>query len=103
MGKAGRKNIAGVVALIAEFLKSSLGPRGRTKLLLNPYGDSFATNDGLTILKYLEVSHPIGKLLLELARTMDYGVGDGTKSVIILAAELTAKGEELIDRGIHPS
>src|SRR5436853_7907707 len=101
MGTGGRKNISGVIRLIGDFLTPSLGPRGLRKLLLQPYGDIFVTNDGLTILKYLEVTHPIGKLLFELARTMDYGVGDGTKSVIILCAELVAKGETLIDKGIH--
>lgn len=81
------QNVTAAVA-IANIVKSSLGPVGLDKMLVDDIGDVTITNDGATILKQLEVEHPAGKVLVELAGLQDQEVGDGTTSVVIIAAEL---------------
>jgi len=88
---------------IANVVKSSLGPVGLDKMLVNEIGDVTITNDGATILKLLEVEHPAGKVLVELSNLQDAEVGDGTTSVVILAAELLKRANELVKQGIHPT
>jgi thermosome len=97
-----RSNIAAAKAL-AEVLKSSLGPRGLDKMLVDSFGDVTVTNDGATIVKEMEVQHPAAKLLVEVAKAQDAEVGDGTTSAVVLAGSLLAKAEELLDQDIHPS
>jgi thermosome len=97
-----RANIAAAKAL-AEVLKTSLGPRGLDKMLVDSFGDITVTNDGATILKEMEVQHPAAKLLVEVAKAQDAEVGDGTTSAVVLAGTLLAKAEELLDQDIHPS
>lgn len=87
---------------VANILKSSLGPRGLDKILISPDGDVTITNDGATILSQMEVEHQIAKLLVELSKSQDEEIGDGTTSVVVLAGALLEHAEELIDRGIHP-
>merc|ERR1719395_7988 len=91
------------VAALANILKSSLGPQGLDKMLVDDIGDVTITNDGATILKQLEVEHPAAKVLVELANLQDTEVGDGTTSVVIIAAELLKRGNELVRNGIHPT
>ncbi|MEM0224267.1 MAG: thermosome subunit alpha [Desulfurococcaceae archaeon] len=97
-----RSNIAAAKAL-AEVLKTSLGPRGLDKMLVDSFGDVTVTNDGATIVKEMEVQHPAAKLLVEVAKAQDAEVGDGTTSAVVLAGTLLSKAEELLDQDIHPS
>ncbi|XP_062572087.1 T-complex protein 1 subunit alpha-like [Saccostrea cucullata] len=88
---------------IANIVKSSLGPVGLDKMLVDDIGDVTITNDGATILKLLEVEHPAAKVLVELAELQDQEVGDGTTSVVIIAAELLKNADELVKCRIHPT
>jgi T-complex protein 1 subunit alpha len=96
------QNVTAAVA-IANIVKSSLGPVGLDKMLVDDIGDVTITNDGATILKQLEVEHPAGKVLVELAGLQDQEVGDGTTSVVIIAAELLKRANELVKNKIHPT
>ncbi|CAK0743479.1 T-complex protein 1 subunit alpha [Coccomyxa viridis] len=91
------------VAAVANIVKSSLGPVGLDKMLVDDIGDVTITNDGATILKLLEVEHPAAKILVELAELQDQEVGDGTTSVVIVAAELLKRANELVRNRIHPT
>lgn len=96
-------NVTAAVA-VANIVKSSLGPVGLDKMLVDDIGDVLITNDGATILRQLEVEHPAGRVLVDLASLQDSEVGDGTTSVVIVAAELLKKGNDLIRTGkIHPT
>ncbi|MEM0506325.1 MAG: thermosome subunit alpha [Thermosphaera sp.] len=97
-----RGNIAAARAL-AEVLRTSLGPRGLDKMLVDSFGDVTVTNDGATIVKEMEVQHPAAKLLVEVAKAQDAEVGDGTTSAVVLAGAFLTKAEELLDQNIHPS
>lgn len=88
---------------VANVVKSSLGPVGLDKMLVDDIGDVTVTNDGATILSLLDVQHPAGKILVELAQQQDREVGDGTTSVVIIAAELLKRAHELVRHGIHPT
>ena len=95
-------NVTAVVA-VANILKSSLGPQGLDKMLVDDIGDVLVTNDGATILQKLEVQHPAAKVLQELSKLQDSEVGDGTTSVVLIAAELLRRANELVKSGIHPT
>ena len=88
---------------IANIVKSSLGPVGLDKMMVDEVGDVTITNDGATILQLLEVEHPAAKVLVELAALQDEEVGDGTTSVVIIAAELLKNADELVKQKIHPT
>ncbi|KAJ3237675.1 T-complex protein 1 subunit alpha [Chytriomyces hyalinus] len=88
---------------IANIVKTSLGPVGLDKMLVDDIGDVTISNDGATILRLLEVEHPAGKVLVELAQQQDKEVGDGTTSVVIIAAELLRRANELVKNKIHPT
>ncbi|KAK9746558.1 TCP-1/cpn60 chaperonin family [Popillia japonica] len=90
-------------ATIANIVKSSLGPVGLDKMLVDDIGDVTITNDGATILRLLEVDHPAARVLVELAQLQDEEVGDGTTSVVIIAAELLKNADELVKQKIHPT
>ncbi|VDM30241.1 unnamed protein product [Hydatigera taeniaeformis] len=87
---------------VACTLRTSLGPKGLDKLLVSPDGDVTVTNDGRTILEKMDVQHEIAKLLVQLSRSQDDEVGDGTTGVVVLAGALLEQAETLLDRGIHP-
>jgi thermosome len=89
--------------VLAEILRTSLGPRGLDKMLVDSFGDITVTNDGATIVKEMEVQHPSAKLLVEAAKAVDAEVGDGTTSVVVLAGSLLEKAEQLLDQGVHPT
>jgi len=97
-----RLNIS-VAKAIADAVRTALGPKGMQKMLVDPFGDVIITHDGATIMKEMEVEHPIAKMMVDLAKTQDQETGDGTTTVVILAGELLSKAEELIDMGIHPT
>ncbi|MGI0025448.1 MAG: thermosome subunit beta, partial [Nitrososphaera sp.] len=89
--------------LIAEIVKSSLGPRGMDKMLVDSLGDVTITNDGATILKEIDVQHPAAKMMVEVAKSVDAEVGDGTTTSVVFAGALLEKAEELINKDVHPS
>lgn len=95
-----KENVTAAVA-VANVVKSSLGPVGLDKMLVDEVGDVVVTNDGATILKRLDVEHPAGRILVDLAQLQDREVGDGTTSVVILAAELLKRAQDLVLQGIH--
>jgi thermosome len=97
-----RANILAARAL-AEVLRTSLGPKGLDKMLVDSFGDITVTNDGATIVKEMEVQHPAAKLLVETAKAVDAEVGDGTTSAVVLAGALLARAENLLDQNIHPT
>ncbi|XP_053388428.1 T-complex protein 1 subunit alpha-like [Mercenaria mercenaria] len=102
-GQSVRTQNVMAAATIANIVKSSLGPVGLDKMLVDDVGDVTITNDGATILKLLEVEHPAAKVLVELADLQDQEVGDGTTSVVIIAAELLKNADELVKQKIHPT
>ncbi|EJF64815.1 chaperonin Cpn60/TCP-1 family [Dichomitus squalens] len=87
---------------VANIIRTSLGPRGLDKILISPDGEITVTNDGATILSQMEVEHQIAKLLVQLSKSQDDEIGDGTTGVVVLAGALLEQSEELLDRGIHP-
>lgn len=89
--------------IIAETVRSTLGPKGMDKMLVDDLGDIVITNDGVTILKEMSVEHPAAKMLIEVAKTQEKEVGDGTTSAVIVAGELLRKAEELLDQNVHPT
>ncbi|RLG06846.1 MAG: thermosome subunit, partial [Thaumarchaeota archaeon] len=102
-GREAQLNNIMVAKVIAEAMRSSLGPRGMDKMLVDSFGDVTITSDGATILKEMEVEHPVAKMLVEIAKAQDAEVGDGTTSVVVLAGELLARAEELIEKEVHPA
>lgn len=99
---AQRNNIT-AAKLVAEIVRSSLGPRGMDKMLVDPMGDVTITNDGATILKEIDVQHPAAKMMVEVSKSVDNEVGDGTTSSVVMAGSLLEKAEELIDKDVHPT
>ena len=89
--------------IIAETVKSSLGPKGMDKMLVDSFGDVTITSDGRTILDEMDVQHPAAKMMVEVAKTQDNEAGDGTTTAVILSGELLSKAEELIGKNIHPT
>jgi chaperonin GroEL (HSP60 family) len=102
-GKEAQKNNFAAVKVIAEVVRSSLGPRGMDKMLVDSLGDVTITNDGATILKEIDVQHPAAKMMVEISKATDNEVGDGTTSVVVLAGALIEKTGELIDKDVHPT
>src|ERR687898_3612219 len=102
-GKEAQKNNLTAAKLVAEVVKSSLGPRGMDKMLVDTLGDVTITNDGATILKEIDVQHPAAKMMVEVSKSVDNEVGDGTTSTVVLAGSLLSKAEELISKDVHPS
>jgi len=102
-GREAQRNNIMAARIIGEVLKTTLGPRGMDKMLIDSLGDITITNDGATILDEMEVEHPAGKMMVEVAKTQDDMVGDGTTTAVILAGELLKKAEELLDQNIHPT
>ena len=102
-GRDAQKNNIAASKIIAEIVHSSLGPRGMDKMLVDSLGDVTITNDGATILKEIDVQHPAAKMLVEISKTTDNEVGDGTTSAVVLAGALLENAESLIDQDVHPT
>src|SRR5215218_280582 len=102
-GRQAQRNNISAAKLIAELVKSALGPRGMDKMLVSSIGDVTITNDGATILKEVDIEHPAAKMMVEVAKSVDNEVGDGTTSAVVLAGALIEKAEELINKEVHPS
>ncbi|MDH5783400.1 MAG: thermosome subunit beta [Candidatus Bathyarchaeota archaeon] len=102
-GRDAQRNNIMAARIIAEVLRSTLGPRGMDKMLIDSLGDITITNDGAAILDEVEVQHPAAKMMVEVAKTQDDMVGDGTTTAVVLAGELLRRAEELLDQNIHPT
>jgi thermosome len=102
-GKEAQRNNIMAARIIGEVLKTTLGPRGMDKMLIDNLGDITITNDGAAILNEIDVEHPAAKMMVEIAKTQDDMVGDGTTTAVVLASELLKKAEELLDQNIHPT
>ncbi|MEM1506748.1 MAG: thermosome subunit beta [Candidatus Bathyarchaeia archaeon] len=102
-GREAQRNNIMAARVIAEAVRTTLGPRGMDKMLVDSLGDITITNDGAAILKEIEVEHPAAKMMVEVAKAQDDMVGDGTTTVVVLAGELLKKAEELLDQNIHPT
>jgi thermosome len=102
-GRDAQKNNIMAAKLIAELVRTSLGPRGMDKMLVDGLGDVTITNDGATILKEIDVQHPAAKMMVEISKATDNEVGDGTTSAVILAGALLEKAEDLVSKDVHPT
>jgi len=102
-GKGAQFNNIAAAKAVADAVRSTLGPRGMDKMLVDSLGDVVITNDGVTILKEMDIEHPAAKMLVEVAKTQDAEAGDGTTTAVILAGELLKKAEDLIEQNIHPT
>jgi len=102
-GKGALGNNIAAAKAIADAVRSTLGPRGLDKMLVDSMGDVVVTNDGVTILKEMDVEHPAAKMLVEVAKTQDQEAGDGTTTAVVLAGELLKRAEGLIEQNIHPT
>ena len=102
-GRDAQKNNIAAAKLVAELVKSSLGPRGLDKMLVDSLGDVTITNDGATILKEIDAQHPTAKMIIEIAKTQEQECYDGTTSAVILAGEMLKRCEDLIEQNIHPT
>ena len=101
-GKEAQRNNLTAAKLIAEIVRTSLGPRGMDKMLVDSLGDVTITNDGATMLKEIDVQHPAAKMMVEISKATDNEVGDGTTSAVVVAGALLDKAEELIEKDVHP-
>lgn len=102
-GREAQHNNITAAKVVAESIKSSLGPKGMDKMLVDNFGDVTVTSDGRTILDEMDVQHPAAKMLVEVAKTQDNEAGDGTTSAVIIAGDLLGLAEDLIDKNIHPT
>src|SRR3972149_4642179 len=102
-GKGAQFNNIAAARAVAGAGRSTLGPRGMDKMLVDSLGDVVITNDGVTILKEIDIEHPAAKMIVEVAKTQDQEAGDGTTTAVILAGELLKKAEEMIEQNIHPT
>jgi archaeal chaperonin len=100
-GRDAQKNNIAAAKLVAELVRTSLGPRGMDKMLVDSLGDVTITNDGATILKEIDVQHPAAKMMVEISKTVDNEVGDGTTSSVVFCGSLLAKAEELLEKDVH--
>jgi len=102
-GKDAQKNNIMAAKVIAQAVRSSMGPKGMDKMMVDSMGDVTITSDGATILKEMEVEHPAAKMMVEVSKTQDDEVGDGTTSAVVVAGELLSKAEELLANNLHPT
>ena len=100
-GRDAQKNNITAAKLVAELVKTSLGPRGLDKMLVDSLGDVTITNDGATILKEIDAQHPAAKMMVEISKTIDTEVGDGTTSSVVFAGALLEKAEKLLEKNVH--
>jgi len=102
-GREAQKSNIMAAKAVATAVRTTLGPKGMDKMLVDTLGDVVITNDGVTILKEMDIEHPAAKMMVEIAKTQDDEVGDGTTTAVVLAGELLKKAEELLDQEIHPT
>lgn len=102
-GKSAQRNNIMAAKLVAETVRTTLGPKGMDKMLVSSSGNVVITNDGVTILEEMNIEHPAGKMIVEIAKTQELEVGDGTTTAVVLAGELLKRAEYLLDQNIHPA
>ncbi len=103
MGKDAQRNNILAAKMVAEIVKTTLGPKGMDKMLVSPTGDIIVTNDGVTILEEMQIEHPAAKMMVEIAKTQESEVGDGTTTAVMIAGKLLENAEKLLDKKIHPT
>lgn len=103
VGRDAQRNNIMAAKLVAETVRTTLGPKGMDKMLVDSLGDIIITNDGVTILQEMHIEHPSAKMIVEVSKTQDDEVGDGTTTVVVLAGELLKNAEQLLDKEIHPT
>lgn len=103
LGKDAQRNNIFVARMVSEIVKTTLGPKGMDKMLVSPSGDIIITNDGVTILEEMQIEHPAAKMMVEIAKTQESEVGDGTTTAVMLAGKLLENAEKLLDKKIHPT
>ncbi len=103
IGKDAQRNNIAAAKMVAEVVKTTLGPRGMDKMLVSPTNDIIITNDGATILSEMQIEHPAAKMMVEIAKTQESEVGDGTTSAVMIAGKLLENAEKLLDSKIHPT
>jgi thermosome len=102
-GKSAQRNNIMAAKLVAETVRTTLGPKGMDKMIVDSMGDITITNDGVTILEEMQVEHPAAKMIVEVAKTQEAEVGDGTTTAVVIAGELLRRAEELLDQNVHPT
>jgi len=102
-GKTAQRNNIMAAKLVAETVRTTLGPKGMDKMIVDSLGDVVVTNDGVTILNEMQIEHPAAKMIVEVAKTQEDEVGDGTTTAVVLAGELLKRAEELLEQNIHPT
>lgn len=102
-GKDAQRNNIAAAKAVAQTVRTTLGPKGMDKMIVDSLGDVTVTNDGVTILKEMQIEHPAAKMVVEVAKTQEDAVGDGTTTAVVLAGELLKKAEDLLDQEIHPT
>ena len=100
-GKNAQKNNIEAAKAIADAIRTTLGPKGMDKMLVDSIGDIIISNDGATILKEMDVDHPTAKMIVEVAKSQDMAVGDGTTTAVVFAGELLKQADVLLDQGVH--
>src|SRR3990167_7948483 len=103
LGKDAQRNNILAARMVSEIVKTTLGPKGMDKMLVSPTGDIIVTNDGVTILEEMQIEHPAAKMMVEIAKTQEIEVGDGTTTAVMLAGKLLENAERLLDKKIHPT
>ena len=103
LGKDAQRNNIWAAKMISDIVKTTLGPKGMDKMLVSPTNEIIITNDGVTILEEMQIEHPSAKMLVDIAKTQDSEVGDGTTTVVMLAGKLLENAEKLLDKKIHPT
>ncbi|MGC8608590.1 MAG: thermosome subunit beta, partial [Thermoplasmata archaeon] len=102
-GKNAQRNNIEAAKAIADAVRTTLGPKGMDKMLVDSIGDIIISNDGATILKEMDVDHPTAKMIVEVSKAQDTAVGDGTTTAVVLSGELLKQAESLLDQGVHPT
>ena len=102
-GKTAQRNNIMAAKLVAETVRTTLGPKGMDKMIVDSMGDVTISNDGVTILEEMQIEHPAAKMIVEVAKTQEEEVGDGTTTAVVIAGELLRRAEELLDRNVHPT
>lgn len=103
MGRGAQRNNILAAKMVADVVKTTLGPKGMDKMLVSPTGEIIVTNDGVTILNEMQIEHPAAKIIIEIAKTQESEVGDGTTTAVMLAGKLLENAEKLLDKKIHPT
>src|SRR5210317_1796045 len=102
-GRNAQKNNIMAAKLVAETVRTTLGPKGMDKMIVDSMGDVIVTNDGVTILQEMQIEHPAAKMMVEIAKTQEDEIGDGTTTAVVLAGELLKNAEDLIEKEVHPT